>query len=450
MSRMGRIGRLETHTRWVILVGIVIFLGGESARADFAIAGEWYLHRGLQVQLPIGQGEIACPPETNPAIRFVPRSATPVPVMAPCVRKQVPDLPSIFPPAVAAAVVAQSGVTAPPQRVTAPTTAPAALQPGSPIRIPAGAFIRSQPNQVMNPTFWPRQGPGPNLQTSFLFAGPATMRAATPNSAGGQAAAIPSQTRLLQPNAWSALGQPSRVNANFSAASLTPAGSEAHRVAYTAGSNAFGGTMSLFISGAGLRTDVIDLIPFGTYTPVARTSPLQVSRGITTVPVGAGYATTRMQIRAGGAAYASFNTPVACTGSIPPSPAGCGLLTGLANPVATFSGATTHVEGFPWTTGRVVVYARGVPFGFPQTTTLTAEGSDTLSPASGLRTIQLVAGGLAIRNVPGIGTIRKAYLDTVTIRVPEPKATAGLIGTLGLVGLLYRGRLRAEDLRAGN
>ena len=147
-----------------------------------------------------------------------------------------------------------------------------------------------------------------------------------------------------------------------------------------------------------------------------------------------------MRIGNPGVINLNYNVPSPCTASIPPSPLGCGLVTGIASPVATLPAATSINIGFPWTTGHVSVYAKGVLGGIPQTSTLTAEGSDTVS--GGVRTIQLVAGGTALRNSPASGLGRSPHLDAITVPLPEPGSTMAFMGALGLIGGLYGVRRR--------
>jgi len=113
------------------------------------------------------------------------------------------------------------------------------------------------------------------------------------------------------------------------------------------------------------------------------------------------------------------------------------MLTSM-QPIGAIPGALTTNTGFPWTTGHVSAYGKGSQGGVAQTTTLTAVGDDTLK--TGVRTIQLVAAGVALRIGPT--TVRVPHLETVTIQVPEPGSTLMLAGALGLLGGLYSVRRR--------
>ena len=70
----------------------------------------------------------------------------------------------------------------------------------------------------------------------------------------------------------------------------------------------------------------------------------------------------------------------------------------------------------------------------PRVTTLSAEGGDTID-VNGVRHINLVAGGNALRNAVS-GFSRQAPIDQVTLNLPEPSAVLALGGSLGLVGVL--------------
>ena len=87
------------------------------------------------------------------------------------------------------------------------------------------------------------------------------------------------------------------------------------------------------------------------------------------------------------------------------------------------------------------MYAKGTQGGVPLTTTLSARGGDTT--AAGVRTVQLVAGQMSLRNnilQGGLG--RTAGLDTVTITLPEPSSTLMFAGAMGLIGTLFGVRRR--------
>jgi hypothetical protein len=108
-------------------------------------------------------------------------------------------------------------------------------------------------------------------------------------------------------------------------------------------------------------------------------------------------------------------------------------------PIGAMPGAFTMNIGFPWTTGHVSAYAKGAQQGVAQTTTLTAIGNDSVS-TGGVRTIQLVSAGVALRSSIELG--RVPHLDAVTIQVPKPGSTLMLAGALGLIGGFYSVRRR--------
>ena len=253
------------------------------------------------------------------------------------------------------------------------------------------------------------------------------------NAGSQQRAAILSQTRLMQPNAWSGPGQPSRAQASFSfyRTYAGPIGTT-RLVRYQAGPNAFGGTMAMFLSGQGrtfeqrawpLNASVLE-IPVGDDQP-------------RTLPVGRGYSTSEMRTATNARLFAGFTQAPDCTAWFPPAPVGCELFGSLMSELTPPSPFVGEVIGFPWTTGHVSVHKAGLTaLGIPFTTTLTARGSDQL--VGGVRTIQLVAGGVSYRERPGVvpRVMRDAYLDIVTIRVPEPGMTVALTLCLALLGML--------------
>lgn len=430
--------RQRSITRLLLaLIVTISFLAAGNASADFAIAGEWFENRGPTVNIPPGLFDGPCgaaPFTTAKAPRPITAAKQ---IAAPCARHQVPVAPVAF------AQKPQFGVPAPGQIVAAATATPTAV--GATLRIPANLFTQSQTSKIgvpFNPVIQ-------ELDTSFDLDGPVTIRVITANHLNtalftpampvtGQRVGIASQTRLMQANAWMGAGQTLRTAANFNHTNFTgPVVSR--QVSYTGGTNAFGGTMGMFIKGGGkvyVKADLVTVVP----GIEMLTSPLGGGPG-NTQHMGRGYLTSQHRLGNSAKIFASYNILTPCTVALPPTPSGCDLVTGLAVTLAVIPGATTVNIGFPWTTGHVSAYARGTQGGQPQTTTLTAVGSDTL--ANGIRTIQMVAGGVALRTPVGGGSVgRTAHLEMVTILVPEPGSTMALLGGLGLIGGLYSMRRR--------
>lgn len=315
------------------------------------------------------------------------------------------------------------------------------------------------------------------VDTLFRIQAPGSARNAT--QMGGKSA-IPSQTRVMQPNAWAGAGQVSRLAADFTFTTTMGApGPVSRQVRQQSGTNAFGGTMSMLISGDGaVWVGPRELVP-----PVPGLEVLKspIGRGsITSLATGQApgkaYSGTNIRIGQQGIIYLNYNIPTPCTPplAVPAVPAGCGLFTGVSQPVAfipgfaTVNGNTgTGVNsstnpncpnggpgtdcfkaplptslniGFPFTTGQVSVFVSGTRGGAPQITTLTAAGNDTVT-ANGVRTVQLVAGATSLRTTFS-GQTRSAQLDTVTITLPEPGSSLMLAGALGLIGGLYGLRRR--------
>jgi hypothetical protein len=81
------------------------------------------------------------------------------------------------------------------------------------------------------------------------------------------------------------------------------------------------------------------------------------------------------------------------------------------------------------------VQADWVQAGNPRVTTLSAEGGDTID-VNGVRHINLISGGNALRNSVATGFGRTIHLDGIELLLPEPGAALALGGSLGLVGVL--------------
>ncbi len=430
--------RQRSITRLLLaLIVMISFLAAGNASADFAIAGEWFENRGPTVNIPPGLFDGPCGAAPFTITKGAPRPITAAKqIAAPCARHQVPVARVAF------AQKPQFGVPIPGIVVTAATDDATGV--GENFRIPANLFTQNQTSKIgvpLNPVIQ-------ELDTSFNFDGPVTIRVITANhlntslftpamAVTGQRVGIASQTRLMQANAWMGAGQTLRTAKNFNHTNFT--GTDVSRqVSYTGGDNTFGGTMGMFIQGGGkvyVKADLVIVFP----GIELLTSPLGGGPG-NTQHMGRGYLTSQHRLGNSAKIFAVYNIPIPCTIFLPPTPLGCDLVTGLAGTITTVTGATTVNIGFPWTTGHVSAYAKGILGGQPVTTTLTAVGSDTL--AAGIRTIQMVAGGVALRT-PVVGDIgRTAHLELVTILVPEPGSTMALLGGLGLIGGLYSMRRR--------
>jgi len=426
-----------------VIAALASFLVTSVASADFTVSGQWYSNRGPTVNIPPGRFDGPCAPATSTVIAPNFPATPPIPlsqaVAAPCARHQDPGIPAYAIPPVALAVVPQFGVPANIQNAVSTKGTTTVNAVGATFQVPAQAFQLLGNSQIPVPGNPVVQ----QLDTTFIFAGPATNRVPTVNSNGGQNASIPGQSRLMQQNAWSGAGQPSRALANFTVTNNDSGGplGITRRVTYTAGANGFGGTMGMLLNGVAVVYVVTDLVTAAPGNEVLVSPIGNALNPPQTLHIGRGYNTTQNRVGNSGVINLNYNIPTPCTGSIPPSPLGCDLMTGISGPVATLPAATTINLGFPWTTGHVSAYAKGVlGGGIPQTSTLTAQGSDTIS--GGVRTIQLVAGGVALRNSPASGLGRTPHLDTITINVPEPGSTMALMGALGLIGGLYGVRRR--------
>ena len=445
-----------TRTMQLVLacVALVSFSTVASAQVFQNISGAWHGNRGANVDIPPAGGPIICAasPATPPGTANA--------VAAPCVRHQGlgGTRNSGFSPANAGATGSLTNVAA--------TGDPAAAV-GNPFRVPANVINegpvpppRTAIPVVLNPVVQ-------QLDTTFTFMAPGGFRdpkrvtgmtlnggnftpptASVPAIGPGQAPAH-AATRLFQTEAWSKPGQTSRATANILWTRGGPNGTTGagftRRIQYTKTGNGFGGTMHMVLGGTGIVWVVASIVPGA--PPEALASPVGGGAGAGTQGQhpGRGYSTTAFRKAASGQVYGAFNIPNPCSpGALPPAPAGCGMLTGIAAPLFPIPGATTVNVGFPWTTGHISVEADYLQGANPRNTTLTAQGSDSI--VSGVRTVQLVSGGVSFRQPPGGGNpTRSTHIDAFSLSMntlPEPGPTAALAGVLGVIGILYSVRRR--------
>lgn len=436
------------RAQWVsCLTSAALVLSAATASADFSITGEWFSNRGPTINIPPGGNDIPCP--TAATFNQPPLTATRA--NAPCHRVQTPPFTvGGFPvPAAVTVVQAESGVNAAPQIVPAATATPNAV--GDRFEVPAQAFFRDQPS--IAPV--PKSPAVQQLDTSFVHVAPATSRQATPAGVPvspsaaviGQRPAVPGATRVMDTNAWQKPGQTARMAADFNwtTNAVSPASpNPTRRVTYNAGPQAFGGTMHKLISGTAIVWIVADIVAQIPGNEVGL-SPIGQNDGILRPQVaGRGYLTSTNRLGQNLQLFRDYNIPVPCTQVVPPAPAGCDLLTAVGYPLGSVAGTPQTLNvGFPFTTGHVSVYGRGTRQGIPVTTTLTAQGSDTVTPG-GVRTVQLVAGAMAQRNNPAIGGLQPptTNLETVTIQLPEPGTALMFAGAFTVIGGLFASRKR--------
>ncbi|MFK7897728.1 MAG: PEP-CTERM sorting domain-containing protein [Myxococcota bacterium] len=311
------------------------------------------------------------------------------------------------------------------------------LSVGDPFTVPPGAFQQNAGPQytpiVNNPSLI-------QLDTTFVFSMPAAARAVNP----------PTATRVFQANGWSASGngQTGRVAANTTPVDAATQPESGTTVRYSAGLNAFGGTMAALRDGEGRFYAVNRFV--GTLTPpdpatLPQVGTIRLGDGIAGNPntrFGAGWGYTRMEVRAPGVLINQAGIGAPCTVATPPGPAGCGLVTDFTGDViGTVQGATSTRHLYAWTTGTVEVTRDGTIAGFPSVGILTAMGYDTTSMTlSGgtVRNLGLVAGAYTRRTpaVFGDPTYGREVVGVNMQFTPEPGSTAGLLIGLGVLGLL--------------
>jgi hypothetical protein len=304
---------------------------------------------------------------------------------------------------------------------------------GAPQAFTVGTNVFSQPFPAGTNVV---QGPVSNVATvatrnQFLGPSAAPFSPLVPTMGGTNLAGW----RKFRSGAWTA--QSGRAGSNFTWCFGNPGCAKVTQVPatggrplitkYTAGGNAFGGTMGLVLSA--LPGGFISVLNPPLLPGRAMIVPLPTTPG--SLPEGRGYAVTVSNVLPGGMVYSTYTlTPTS------------GFIGMLGNFLATLPGGTNVGFGFPWTTGTVLVRNTGrTPLGMLAQATLSAMGGDNRTPNGLQGNITLVAGSLSSysgNDTPNLNMMRLTFL-------PEPGATLQLVsGVLGLFGLhaFWRSRRR--------
>ena len=411
---------------------LLIVAGSASAQTPFKLTGAWYQNRGPLIDIPINGVPVGCalfganqllgpPARSNLAFpdgAHTPAGTIPGPAeligqpSAGCVGiLNEPASPTFGNPNVGAAP-SQGGIPARPAAQVIVNPGPA---PKSFTVVPSG-FGQARGPQTAAVAVAPTVI---QLGSTFVLNGPANRTTGT---------GAPANDRNFRPNAH--LAQAGRMGANFTwcppgtasgvhfpactapgnAGTTSPGtGLNNGLVRYRAGTNAFGGTMAMTLSGNATVTIALSpSIPSGAiaHQPVA---------GMGFQHPGAGYAVLDIDAFGPSPGHPSHMLNFPCTNALPAQPAGCSQIFSQGpqtTPSALPSDANSN-WGFPWTTGTVTVLNTETQLGTPRTTTLTAMGSDSRN-AMGAGNITLVAGGTTYRI--GAGQNFSA-LDVVTMTI---------------------------------
>jgi hypothetical protein len=281
------------------------------------------------------------------------------------------------------------------------------------------------------------------LATSFAVTGPASplfRKAGGSMATGMNTAAV----RAFKKGAFAT--QTGRAGKNFTWCPKTPLasgkgapcavnGAPEHLILkYKAGPNTFGGTMAYILTAnPGVSNLAVGATGFG-LPGAAAFFPL----------TGKGSQGT-------GRAYADFHTDYLAKGPIRKSAVRNNVYEGpilktqkLITMVGISAGAipkgTNFNWGFPFTTGTVLA-RKSTANG---TSTITGRGYDhrnTPTPM-GLKNISLVAGGLAVARLAGLGDTGTPEIANMLLTLPEPGSTVQLLaGVCGLLGIaVWRSR----------
>jgi hypothetical protein len=394
---------------WSVLALSIFALAGPAGARTFSMTGTWWQNRGPLVDIPIGGGPFPCAGTAATGCIGGLRPASGIP---------------------------GSGI------VKGEGSGPATFT------IPPSLFARaatmSSVAVAINPTVI-------QLGSSFSAVAPAPGRMVTTFLGG--TIPPPASTRVFKANAHLMPAQAPRAAANFAwcpgvggpACPAGGAGIYPGFVRYTAGTNAFGGTMTLLLAGDFTISIALPTTPLLLHQPggVPPASPESQAQG-------RGYASTDTDLLgpSGAPLHSGFMTGPACTNPLPPLPVGCGLITTSGPQLGVGPPDSNLNYGFPWTTGQVTVTVTGTNMGNPVTTVLTAMGTDMRTPL-GAGTITLVAGGythrfgIATLNPQNFVAIDVVHMDLTkdTPSLSPAGLAAGAVLMVLAVGYALRRRL---------
>lgn len=341
-----------------ILLGLALAATSAQAQRTLSMSGEWFMNRGPLVDIPANGGARLCggSPSTG------------------CVNNLQP---------------ANGGIPAAVQPVQATGTGPAGFS-------------------ISNNAAFAQAGGAANRQTNPVAGIPTVIQLASQFSlAGPGLTSMYGGAATFQANAWqNDPMQAARLGANFTwcppnGACTTPTYNQtygAYRAVmkYTAGPNAFGGTMNMM-----LRDTAVVSVNIGGSPPQVLHQLVGGTSNPTFGPqmAGAGYGAARQLTLAPGPVHASYNIGTPCTSGFgqEPSPPGCGVITAQGPFLFNLPSSINRDWGMPWTTGTVQV--RNLPGPVPTndpSTTFTVMGTDSRTPL-GIGQITLVAGATTER-----------------------------------------------------
>ena len=404
------------------LLVLSLAVAGTANAKSFTMSGQWYQNRGPLVDIPINGGPELC------------------------------FTGSIQNGCVGVFRAANGGI--PGGAVITPTN----IGPAN-FTIPAHAFGQALGSQRVAVAIVPTVV---QLVTSFVFNGPADFTQAS----GANPPFTAGQVAKFRKNAFSKdPGQVGRAAGNFAwcpgvggpacavGLSATPTLVQG-RIEYTAGANAFGGTMGMILSGTGatsiqLGSGALPTVGLGTVmVPLLAHLPI-MGAGTNPQVGGVGYAFRNEVILGSAPFFLGFMTSTGMGAGLitttgPPATTG-----GTAMAPITIPGDTNINWGFPWTTGTVSVMNTEMAGTMNNTGTLTAMGSDSRNAAGGGR-ITLVAGGTSHRVQSGMDfeALEILVLDFADIGAVPSMGPAGL-ATVGLLmalsaGYAIRGRFASK------
>jgi hypothetical protein len=414
----------------LLMIASLVFVNTASAKV-LTMTGTWFQNRGPLIDIPQKGGAVPCYTAPSAPVQGGLENG--------CIANLAPLLGGID----GAANLVVSGSN--PAQFVIPTDA-FSLFPGQPW---VGAV-------AVAPTVQ-------QLASTFTFMGPGRVGAAgNPSAAAFMANAWsndPGQsgTRLAANFSWcpgggtggSGAGPGVSACADPWDATPTSAGNWNGRITYTAGGNAFGGTMAMLMGGVGYVSVVITAIPG--FPAAIGHQQIGGGVGVQGAQVqGAGYAFVNSNAFPAGNAYATFMTAFPCTIPMPALPYGCDVITAQGFGLGPVIPADSQFNfGMPWTTGTVAVSNTGTNKGAPANTNLTAMGYDNRT-ALGAGKITLVAGGTTHRMANATANPQNyGAFDIVNLTIgqtpvpamsPMGLATAAVLMMLA-VGYAFRRRL---------
>ncbi len=411
------------------VAALLLAATADAQTRTLSMSGEWWQNRGPLVDIPINGGPVGCAPS-------IPDGCTGLKPMFGGIQATAGGAATGMAPKAAGATAFF------PIPVTGASPAGFSVNNSSAFTQVGGAANRQTAAVAGIPTVI-------QLQSQFSLMGPGLVTT-TGGNGGGTMASFKANNWSVDPQ------QAARLAANFTwcppagvclTAGLGTYGDYGAKFTYTAGANAFGGTMAMMLR----DTAVVSIA-----LPTPAGAVLHQLVGGTTNPTfgpqmgGNKYFAHRSLVLANGPVHATFMTSTPCTSGIglPPSPAGCDIITAQGPLIFSLPGSANKDWGMPWTTGTVKIKNLAAGPNDPATT-FTAMGTDSRT-VLGRGQITMVAGQTSERNPSGnhfsaLDIVVLNFKSSPTVPLASWPALVGMLAVVVGVGMAAFNRRAAQS-----